>query len=539
MQLKVAFWLALLVVMGPLLLGVGGLISPLTVHAFEKNWQVLWQAPAIWQSIGLTLWIGFASTLLSLWGCFAILRHYAHTPRWQQMERRLSPLLAFPHVAMAMGLVLLLSPSGWLYRIFAHLGFQTGNFWSPVQDQFGLGLIGVLFLKETPFLLLMSAALLPQLNTTKQLQTAQQLGYPITQAWWKLLFPAWLPQMRLPIYAVLGYNLSVVDLALIIGPTRPAPFAVRIWEWLSVPNLNYPNLAIIGAWILLCLILLVFLFWWGTESLFLIHCRQWRFNGADSHHKQTSPITSWLWLWLTPLMIAPLLSIWSFSLRWPYPNWFPKTWTVRFWQQQTDNLFELLQQSLWLALASTLIALICTVLILEYRHRYQWGLPLWIVALPLVIPPLSLMLGVQTYLYQMGSPHYALWVLWGHVFFVFPYVYLTLNGPWQSYDKKWDQAAMGLGKTPWRTFWQVRYPQLLSAIWLSAGVGISVSLAQYLPTQMLGAGRITTLTTQAVALASGQDRRITAIYALLQGILPLVFFVITLFFSQRKRLYDS
>ena len=539
MRLRMAFWLALLVVMGPLILGISGLITPLNANSFEKNWAALWQAPAIWQSIGLTLWIGLAATLLSLWGCFSILRHYAHTAHWQKMERRLSPLLAFPHVAMAMGLVLLLSPSGWFYRVFAHFGFQTSNFWSPIQDPFGLGLIFVLFLKETPFLLLMSAALLPQLNTIKQLKTAQQLGYPITQAWWKIIFPTWLPQMRLPIYAVLGYNLSVVDITLIIGPTRPAPFAIRIWEWLSEPNLNYPNLAILGAWVLLLLIFGVFLFWWGSESLFLNHQRQWQFKGAKTQSLPRKPITSWLWLWLTPFIITPLLVIWSFSLRWPYPNWLPKTWTLRFWQQQTENLSVLLQQSLWLALLSTLIALMCTVIILEHRHQYQWGLPLWVVALPLVMPALSLMLGLQTHLYQFSTPHYALWVLWGHVFFVFPYVYLTLNGPWQSYEKKWDQAAMGLGKTPWLTFWKIRYPQLLSAIWLSMGVGISVSLAQYLPTQMLGAGRITTLTTQAVALASGQDRRITAIYALLQGVLPLAFFAITLFFSQRKRLHDS
>jgi putative thiamine transport system permease protein len=64
-------------------------------------------------------------------------------------------------------------------------------------------------------------------------------------------------------------------------------------------------------------------------------------------------------------------------------------------------------------------------------------------------------------------------------------------------------------------------------------VGISVSLAQYLPTLMLGAGRISTLTTEAVALSSGQDRRISAIYALLQSITPFVFYIIAIVASRK------
>ncbi|MGR5542427.1 thiamine ABC transporter permease, partial [Vibrio campbellii] len=64
---------------------------------------------------------------------------------------------------------------------------------------------------------------------------------------------------------------------------------------------------------------------------------------------------------------------------------------------------------------------------------------------------------------------------------------------------------------------------------------ISVSLAQYLPTLMLGAGRISTLTTEAVALSSGFDRRVTAIYAIWQALLPLLFFVLAIVLSRLSR----
>ncbi|MCV5737738.1 ABC transporter permease, partial [Escherichia coli] len=64
---------------------------------------------------------------------------------------------------------------------------------------------------------------------------------------------------------------------------------------------------------------------------------------------------------------------------------------------------------------------------------------------------------------------------------------------------------------------KVKLPILLPAIAFAWAIGISVSLAQYLPTLVLGAGRISTITTEAVALSSGFDRRVTAIYAIWQA----------------------
>ena len=58
-------------------------------------------------------------------------------------------------------------------------------------------------------------------------------------------------------------------------------------------------------------------------------------------------------------------------------------------------------------------------------------------------------------------------------------------------------------------------------------VGFSVSIAQYLPTLWLGAGRIPTLTSQAVALSSGGEAQTLAAQALWQLLLPAVCFTLT------------
>ncbi len=55
---------------------------------------------------------------------------------------------------------------------------------------------------------------------------------------------------------------------------------------------------------------------------------------------------------------------------------------------------------------------------------------------------------------------------------------------------------------------------------LAFATGFSVSMAQYMPTLWLGAGRFTTLTTEAVALSSGGSIPILASRAL--GLLLLI-----------------
>ena len=71
-------------------------------------------------------------------------------------------------------------------------------------------------------------------------------------------------------------------------------------------------------------------------------------------------------------------------------------------------------------------------------------------------------------------------------------------------------------------------PMLLRPVLVAAAVGFSVSVAQYLPTVFAGAGRLTTLTTEAVGLSGGADRRVLAVTAFAQTALPLLGFAAAL-----------
>ena len=545
-MLAIIFVVTLLLFASPLVIGFLGMLAPafawlpaLNMHQPSLlGWQQLFAWPDLIDSIGLTLLSGLGSTLLALWWCYLILRRYWLSPKWQKIERLLAPLLAFPHIAFVLGFGLMFSSTGWLARIWHHAGFADTLYPNLIHDHFGLGLLFALAIKETPFLLLMSISILKQLDIKRLYQVSISLGYNHQQTWHMVILPLWLPKLRLAIFAVAGYGLAVVDVALIIGPTHPSTLSMLIWQWFTDGDLTQLPRAAAGALLLFGIVIITFGLLRLAEWWRLSYSTSWQYRGAIQHpaRRIPSPIAAFFsrGLLLLPLVMLPILVIWSFALRWRFPDLLPSRYSVRFWQQQLEPLQQLISNSIFLALISSFCALIMVILCLEYRQKYQRGIPTTLIAIPMVAPQLSLLFGMQTAISFIPGQYFWLWVSWSHWLYVFPYIYLTLDGPWRSYDQRLDQTARSLGLNGWQTWWRVKFPQLKPALWLAFAVGCSVSLAQYLPTQMLGAGRVSTLTTEAVTLASGQDRRISAIYGLLQGLLPLVFFTIAMMLAQRK-----
>lgn len=516
-----------------LLLAAFGYIPAIDQYTLSiTGFTQLFTWPGLSQSVVLTLFISIASTLIAALFSFAILQSCWHSRWWKQLETLLAPIMALPHVAFAVGFAFLFTPSGFIARI---LGDQIN--WQLVHDQYGLGLIAALTLKEIPFLLFMSIPLLKQLNINTTLITARSLGYNNAQAWQKIILPQWLPKIRFSLFAVMAYSISVVDVALIIGPTRPPTLAVLVWQWLNDADLATLPKASAGALLLLLMCLAILLSIRFTEWLITIKCRTWLSSGRYSlpiGGKSIIIIT-----YLITLATLPILLMWSFAQRWRFPDIVPSRWSLRFWQQEWGYLLDIIANSIMIALVSATIALVFAIIIHEHSikataNKRFLKVPRLLIAIPMLAPQLSLLFGIQVATLYIAHQYYYLWVTWAHIFFVFPYIFLALDGPWRSYDQRLDKVALSLGLSPFKVWWQIKRPLLLPAIWIAWAVGISVSLAQYLPTLMLGAGRISTLTTEAVALSSGQDRRISAIYALLQSLTPFLFYIIAIVASRKS-----
>ena len=97
-----------------------------------------------------------------------------------------------------------------------------------------------------------------------------------------------------------------------------------------------------------------------------------------------------------------------------------------------------------------------------------------------------------------------------------------------EHDERYARTALCLGARPNRVFFRVKLPMLLRPVLFALAVGFAVSVTQYLPTLFAGGGRFVTLTTEAVSLSAGGDRRVMGVYAFLQALLPLLAFAAAL-----------
>lgn len=485
------------------------------------------------QSVLLSVTSALLSTYLALSLCFAMLMTLWHSRRWHWLENSLSSLLALPHVAFAIGFAFLFAPTGMLARLVStitdyHVSTQDSAW--LVHDPYAIGLTFALALKEAPFLLLMSIPVLRQLNIGILLTTGASLGYSPSQVWWKIILPQWLSKMRFALFAVIAYSVSVVDVSLILGPTTPPTFAVLVWQWFSDPDLQRLPRAAAGAMVLLLLTATLLLCVIGIETLSLKVFRAWLSSGRG-HIVLPGRLAVGLMAGSAGLML-PMMLLWSLAHRWSFPDLMPSQFSIRFWLAEWPNMIPTLGQSLWIAVLSGSIALALAVVAHEYRIRSRYALPTGLIVLPMLLPQLSLVFGLQISTLLISQAHYALWVVWSHVFFAFPLVYLALEGPWASYNPHYTRVALSLGKSPWHLFWHIKVPLLLPGLLYAWALALSISLAQYLPTLILGGGRISTITTEAVTLSSGFDRRVMAIYAIWQALLPFVFFITAIAISR-------
>ncbi|GAB5467694.1 MAG: ABC transporter permease subunit [Rhodospirillales bacterium] len=541
----------------PVLVGLVGVLLPAfgyfpalggTVFTLEP-WIRLFAEPGIWTASALGLFTGLASTAISL-ALVVLLLAAGQTWIRRLLQGLLAPLVAVPHIALGVGLTFLLMPSGWLVRLATPWpsGWERPPSFPFPHDSDGLALILGLVVKETPFLLLVALAALPRLDEERRLVLARSLGYSPVTAWLKTVLPDLLQRLRLPLFAVVAYGVSNVEMALILGPGTPPTLAVLVLEWFQDPDLAKRFLGSAAALLQLAVVGLALAIWWALLGALAFVGQGLAADGRRGLGRRSLPIA--LYLTLPPLLLVTLLSlvmllIWSFADRWRFPAVWP-SWSFATWLGKGEELAAVAGGSLALALASSLIALLLTFAALECEtssepnRRDAKGptLPrglLAVLAVPLLVPQIAFLFGTAVAAAQLGLRVPWVLVLWGHLLFVLPYVYLALADPYRALDRRYLAMAASLGKGRWAAFLQVKLPLLLRPVLTAGAIGVAVSIALYLPTVLLGGGRVATLASEAVTLSSGGDRRLLAVTALVQAVIPLLAIALAIWLGGRSR----
>ena len=497
-------------------------------------WRRLSSAPELLGALRLTLTSGLLASVASVAIVVTFCAAAHGTRLFRALERLLAPLLAIPHAAVAIGLAFLLAPSGWLVRLLSPwaTGWGVPPDLATVQDPLGLALTVGLVVKEAPYLLLMTLAASGQVEVRESLAIARSLGYGPLTAWLKAVLPRIYPQIRLPIYAVIAYGLSVVDMALLLAPATPPPLAPLLLRWFNDPDLAMRFCAAAGAILQLLIVVAAIATWRGVETLVARLGRIWIASGRrGGGGRAIRTLAGGVMLLLVALAVAALVAnaLWSVAERWRYPAALPTEWTLLRWRHHADELGALIWTTAALGAAAALCALGLTLGCLENEQRHGLHLSnrgLWLIYAPLLVPQMSFLFGLQVLLVAVGLDGSWIGLAWSHLLFVLPYVFLALADPFRRHDERYARSARCLGASANRVFWRIKLPMLRRSVLAAFAVGFAVSAAQYLPTLFAGAGRFATLTTEAVGLAAGADRRVIGLYALVQAILPLLPFLL-------------
>ena len=146
--------------------------------------------------------------------------------------------------------------------------------------------------------------------------------------------------------------------------------------------------------------------------------------------------------------------------------------------------------------------------------------------LPLLLPVLPLVVGQYHLTLWLGlTPGWSA-VLIAHLLWVLPYVYLVLQPAYRRLSKEQLLTARTFGVRGTALFLRLKLPLLTRPICAAFALGFSVSLAQYLPTIFIGAGRIETLTTETLTQFAGGDKRLLAVQTLLLLLVALSAYIL-------------
>ncbi|MBU3023072.1 ABC transporter permease [Aestuariibacter sp. A3R04] len=542
-------WCLLLLLCIPVLAGLVGVVFPalgyfpaIGANTFSTAvFIALFSLDDVWQMIWLSLFTGLGSTLVAIAGAFFILATFYQSAMLGKIQGILSPFLVFPHAAAAIALLFAFSPSGLFARIAAYASDvslpSSGGGVFP-YDAFGISVLFALSLKELPFIILMALSVMSQPLMQKKLtgfaKVGTTLGYSPVACFFKLVVPAIFAQIKLPILAVLVFATSNVEIPLILGPNNPSTLAVAIMHWFNHIDLSMRLLASSAAVVQIAVSAVALLLFLGIECITKHIGKRSLVSGKRQFVDGAVQMFGVAIIAFYVILISAVVYIvltYSVATQWPFPALFPDGLTLLHWETAVGALAAPLMNTVLLGVGVSTSSLILVLFTLESEQlrpasTYAAKAFTLSVFFPLLVPGVAFLYGLVWF--QQLVLQSAVWfhTYIAHMVYVVPYVFLSMAVAYRKFDNRYAMVAQSMGKTPWQVFFQVKLPSMLYSIVVAWALGLAISFSQYLPTLLASGGTIPTVTTEAVASASGSSTRLTAVFVIIQAVLPLIGFVI-------------
>ena len=496
--------------------------------------------PGMSKSFKLSVFTGFFSTILALFFSQVILLNLFQTNIYNYIRLIIAPLLALPHITMAVGLIFLFSPSGLIFRLISPwlTGFDRPPNLFIIPDEYGIFLILGLLLKETPFFLLLSMSALEQSPARKVFNVGRTLQHSSFSTWFLLIFPIIYKKIRLVIFIVIAFAASVIDMSLLLAPSTPSTLAIRIFQIFQTSEVNSIFIASNLALIQFCIIIVLILLWIFLEKIikqnffyiFLIKI----LTRKKSLFVDSLFIIAMV-LFLLSMMGVASSFLWSISENWHFPHFFPSSFSLNniliFLYQHQSTVLTSVCISILVSFLSIILILMWVELteIINFKIFYFE----WLLFIPLFIPQISFLIGFQSFLVTLNFQSFLLPLIAVELLYVLPYCFIILAPALREIKKEFIKVGSSLGKNRFERLVFIKIPLVSSSLLTSFGIGMIVSLSLYAPVYFIGAGRINTLTVEAVNLALSGSRQDLGLATVFQVIIPILILLIIAYLNKK------
>ncbi len=199
---------------------------------------------------------------------------------------------------------------------------------------------------------------------------------------------------------------------------------------------------------------------------------------------------------------------------------------------QNEGMLEALKNSLILGIASCFLAALIGTLGavgLSKVHLRSKGILEYVALLPLMIPEIILGMVLLAFFSLLQLPMGMLTLLIAHTVFCVPYILMEVKARLAGMDKSLEEAALDLGATPVRTFFDITLPLIMPAVASGALLAFAMSMDDVVISVFVNGPRTNTLPIKVYTqLKTGVTPEINALCTLMLAITLLVLLIYTL-----------
>ena len=199
---------------------------------------------------------------------------------------------------------------------------------------------------------------------------------------------------------------------------------------------------------------------------------------------------------------------------------------------QDEDLMEALGNSLVLGVLSCLLSAVIGTLGavgLAQVHYKGKGVLEYVSLLPLMIPEIILGMVFLAFFSWMNLPFGMVTLLIGHTVFCVPYILMEVKARLVGMDQSLEEAAMDLGASPVRIFFDITLPLIMPAVFSGALLAFAMSMDDVVISVFVNGPRLSTLPVRVYTqMKTGVTPEINALCTLMLAASIFILFVYAL-----------